>query len=135
MTDYDLSQMGSMEGGFLLIHKHTPDTIDIPVRITWTDHKNRYDDRPSAVVVTLLKNGEPADSQIVIANSSGQWKTMFEAVDEYEKGEKIQYTVTENKLTGYSTKIDGTKISNCLKTEAQDQQMADEAKRQQQSIT
>ena len=60
---------------------------------------------------------------------------MFEAVDEYEKGEKIQYTVTENKLTGYSTKIDGTKISNCLKTEAQDQQMADEAKRQQQSIT
>lgn len=135
VTDYDLSQMGSMEGGFLLIHKHTPDTIDIPVRITWTDHKNRYDDRPSAVVVTLLKNGEPADSQIVIANSSGQWKTMFEAVDEYEKGEKIQYTVTENKLTGYSTKIDGTKISNCLKTEAQDQQMADEAKRQQQSIT
>ncbi|WP_205960740.1 Cna B-type domain-containing protein [Pseudoramibacter porci] len=135
VTDYELSQMGSMNGGFLLIHKHTPETVDIPVRVTWTDHNNRYDDRPTAVVVTLLKNGEPVDSQIVIANASGQWKTMFEGVDEYEKGQKIQYTVTENKLKGYTTKIDGTKISNRLKTEAQDQMMAAEAKRQQQSIT
>lgn len=134
MDQYDISVMGGADAGFLLVHRHTPAVVDVPVRITWTDHRNRYDDRPSAVVVSLLKDGKPVDSQVVVSDASGRWHTLFQSVPAYADGKKIQYTVTEDKIEGYKTQIDGTKITNRLKSETNDEIIAKEAKRQQQNI-
>jgi hypothetical protein len=134
IDQYDISVMGGADAGFLLVHHHTPAVIDVPVQVTWTDHRNRYDDRPSAVIVSLLKNGKPVNSQVVVSDASGRWHALFQSVPEYDNGKKIQYTVTEDKIDGYKTHIDGTKITNRLKSETNDEIMAAEAKRQQQNI-
>ncbi|MGN0193613.1 MAG: Cna B-type domain-containing protein [Pseudoramibacter sp.] len=134
VSQYDLSVMGGADAGFLLVHRHTPAVVDVPVQVSWTDHKNRYDDRPSAVIVSLLKDGKPVNSQVVVSDASGRWRTLFQSVPEFENGKKIHYTVTEDKIDGYKTRIDGTKITNRLKSETDDEMMAAEAKRQQQNI-
>lgn len=40
------------------------------------------------------------------------WKYSFKDLPKYENGKEITYTVTENAVTGYSTKIDGYNITN-----------------------
>ena len=77
---------------------------------TWSDSGNQDGTRPSSITVNLLANGIKKDSKIVTAKDD--WKYSFTNLPKYENGEEIIYTITEDAVPGYSTKIDGYNITN-----------------------
>ena len=85
-------------------------TIDISGTKTWDDSDNQDGKRPKSITVNLLQNGEKINSAIV--DSSNDWQYNFTNLPKYEKGKEITYTITEDAVKDYSTKIDGYKITN-----------------------
>ncbi len=100
--------------GYDITNKHSiidnEEFIDITVTKTWKD--SGYENlRPNKVKVNLLANGEVIETKEI--TSADNWKYTFEKKDKYDKDSKeIVYTVTEEAVSGYETKIDGFNIIN-----------------------
>lgn len=90
--------------------------VSIPVQKVWNDENDRDGKRPEKVVVHLLANGE--DSGLVLELSAdNDWKGSFNDLPKYnddagnsDKAE-IVYTVSEDKVPDYTTKIEGDAAS------------------------
>lgn len=76
----------------------------------WQDQDNQAGKRPNKVTVNLLADGKMVKSQEV--SEETEWKYSFENLPEYEDGKVIEYTVTENEVSGYTTEIKGTTLTN-----------------------
>ncbi len=97
-----------------ITNSHTPATVDIPVSKTWSDADNQDGRRPGEITVNLLANGNVVRTQRLSAGQAdkeGSWSYTFTGLPEKENGQKIVYTVTEEKVTGYETTVaaDGEK--------------------------
>ncbi|MFJ8356700.1 Cna B-type domain-containing protein, partial [Bacillus paramycoides] len=76
---------------------------------TWND--NNATDRPSSVKVDLLQNGKVVDTKEVTAATN--WKYTFEKLQAYDtNGVAYIYTVKEQPVAGYESKVSGTDITN-----------------------
>ncbi|WP_260203716.1 Cna B-type domain-containing protein, partial [Lactiplantibacillus plantarum] len=63
------------------------------------------------MTVNLLANGKQIQSQKVTATD--KWQYSFKDLPEYDTdGQKITYTVTEDKVTNYTTKIEDNNLIN-----------------------
>ena len=62
----------------------------------------------SLIHIYLFADGEKIKSQ-TITESDG-WRYVFDNLDKYKDGKVIEYTVTEDKVEGYTTEINGTDI-------------------------
>ena len=93
-----------------------PETVSVPVTKVWNDENDHDGKRPEKVVVHLLANGE--DSGLVLELSAdNNWKGSFNDLPKYnddagnsDKAE-IVYTVSEDKVPDYTTKITGDAAS------------------------
>lgn len=84
-------------------------TTEVSGKKTWLDDDS--EDRPDAITVHLLANGEKITETEVKA--SDDWVYTFSDLDKYdETGKEIVYTVAEEKITGYETVINGDDITN-----------------------
>lgn len=101
---------GNATQGFTITNTHTPETTFVSGTKTWDDSDNQDGKRPKSITVNLLQNGEKINSAIV--DSSNDWQYNFTNLPKYEKGKEITYTITEDAVKDYSTKIDGYKITN-----------------------
>ncbi len=81
--------------------------INIPVEKVWDDNSNQDGKRPSSVTVTLYANGNSTDQTLTLSEAN-DWKGTFENLDEFLDGEKINYTVKEAPVSGYTTEISGS---------------------------
>lgn len=90
-------------------------TTDISVTKKWVGDKP--EDRPESITVNLLKNGEPMeDMSLTLAQSNG-WMGKFENIPlTDEKGKTIEYTISENEVKGYSSKITGNMVDGFVIT-------------------
>ena len=77
---------------------------------TWKDNDDQDGKRPESIKVNLLANGKVVQSKTV--KSSDNWKYSFTNLPEFENGQKITYTVTEDAVAGYTSTIDGYNITN-----------------------
>ena len=77
---------------------------------TWKDNDDQDGKRPDSIRVNLLANGKVVQSKTVKA--SDNWKYSFTNLPEFENGQKITYTVTEDAVAGYTSTIDGYNITN-----------------------
>ena len=85
---------------------------------TWDDANNQDKKRPEKITVILLANGEPIQNPDVKPDENGKWKYSFKNLPKYDnKGKEIQYTVKEEPVEGYKSKIDGYNITNSYKPE------------------
>ena len=113
------------ESGKLIIQKEfdiepwepfVPDDspLDIPVTKTWNDNNNKDGNRPGAVTVRLLADGqEVANAQLSEANG---WKTVFTGLPRMtDEKVKINYTITEDPVEWYEAEIHGFNIRNNYK--------------------
>ena len=96
--------------GYDITNSHKTYTIDIAGSKTWNDADNQDGKRPDSITVRLLANGAEVDSQEVTAENN--WTYKFEKVAQYANGKKIEYTVNEDIVEGYTTSIEGFKITN-----------------------
>ncbi|WP_167498240.1 Cna B-type domain-containing protein [Bacillus dicomae] len=74
----------------------------------WEDYNNKFNTRPGSIKVQLLQNGKEFKTEEVKADKEG--------LPKYDgQGNEIKYTVSEVKVDGYETKVEGTTITNTYK--------------------
>ncbi len=94
-------------------------THNINGNIIWNDEENKYTSRPSAIEVTLHSD-EPATEEGVLQTPSKKTVTREQYEFENLQTKKIKdntnykYTVSQNKVPGYETLINGYDITNHL---------------------
>ena len=99
----------------ILTNTHTPETVSISGAKTWDDGDNRDGKRPASITVNLNKNGNTINSKVVTANDG--WTYSFDSLPKYENGTLINYTITEDTVSGYTTAINGYDITNTYEPE------------------
>ena len=76
---------------------------------TWND--GNATDRPSSIKVDLLQNGNVIQTHDVLAVMG--WKYIFSDLEAYDaEGKAYEYTVKEQPVPGYESKVSGTDITN-----------------------
>ncbi len=79
---------------------------------TWDDGNNQDGKRPKSITVKLLANNVEKAQTTVEADNKGNWTYSFENLPKYEDGKEVAYTVTEDKVDGYTTSYRGYNITN-----------------------
>ena len=91
--------------------KPAPETINISGTKTWEDEDDKYGERPESITVNLMADGVKVDSKTV--SSGDNWAYSFEEVLKYNAEDKeIVYTVSEEVVENYETKVNGYNITN-----------------------
>lgn len=86
------------------------DSISVTGSKTWVDGDNQDGVRPTSITVNLLADEVEIDEQVVSEDTN--WAYNFENLPIEANGTEITYTVTEDEVEGYTTKIDGYDITN-----------------------
>ena len=101
--------------GLTITNKYTPEEIEIAGGKTWDDNENQDGKRPEKIVIKLWKFEEMIASMEVTAEDNWSWN--FGKFPAYANGEKIEYTITEDAVEGYTTTINGFNVTNTYKPE------------------
>ncbi|MDQ8837454.1 Cna B-type domain-containing protein, partial [Streptococcus ruminantium] len=96
--------------GTNITNTHTPETTQVSGTKTWNDNNDQDGKRPKSITVNLLADGKVVQSQEVTA--ANNWEYTFTDLPKYANGKEIVYTVSEEKVDGYETKVEGTNITN-----------------------
>lgn len=107
---YTYTLSGSAANGFTITNTHTPETTSVSGIKTWDDKNNQDGKRPDSITVRLWGNNKDVATKTVTANDN--WTYNFTNLPKYEKGKEITYTITEDAVADYSTKVDGYNITN-----------------------
>ncbi|MDO4169671.1 MAG: Cna B-type domain-containing protein [Lachnospiraceae bacterium] len=86
--------------------------IDVSGKKEWDDANNQDGIRPESITINLLENGEKVDSKEIKPDEKGNWEWTFQDLDRYKDGKEIKYTITEEKVKGYETKIEDYNVIN-----------------------
>ncbi|MGI5875058.1 MAG: Cna B-type domain-containing protein [Bacillota bacterium] len=96
--------------GWNVINTHEPEKTNISGEKVWQDGNDQDGLRPESVVIHLLADGEEVGQKEVSAGD--EWRYAFSNLDKFKSGKEITYTVTEDAVPGYETKIEGTRVIN-----------------------
>jgi pilin isopeptide linkage protein len=93
---------GSVEDGFTITNKHTPEVVDITVTKEWVGPE-------AGAVQAQLYAGEEAVGEPVTLDSGHSWTYTWEDQPVYANGQKISYKVDEvTTPTGYEKQVTGS---------------------------
>lgn len=113
---YSAVVTGTQEDGFLITNSHSPELTQISGSKTWDDNNNKDGVRPESITIRLLKNGKEIESRVITEKDGWAWN--FTDLPKYESsGAEIQYTITEDAVTGYTTTYDGYNVINSYNPE------------------
>ena len=107
---YQSQVTGNAADGFVVTNTYKPETIKISGQKKWEDADNQDGKRPNAVRVKILKGQDIVDVQEVTA--ANDWKYESNPLPKYAAGQEIAYTVAEEAVSGYTSKVDGYNITN-----------------------
>ena len=107
---YQSQVTGNAADGFVVTNTYKPETIKISGQKKWDDAENQDGKRPNAVRVKILKGQDIVDVQEVTAANG--WKYESNPLPKYAAGQEIAYTVAEEAVSGYTSKVDGYNITN-----------------------
>ena len=109
--------------GYDITNSYTPGKTSVQVTKAWEDNNNQDGKRPGLVEVQLLKNGEEVPGKILTLLGKNNWSGSFIDLDEYEAGEKIEYTVKEIGVNkGYTSMVNGSQEAGYIITNTLDQE-------------
>ena len=98
---------------FNVKNTHIPEITKVEGSKTWDDADNQDGVRPESITVNLMANGKKVDTVTVTAED--EWKYSFENLPKFEAGKEIKYTISEDAVEGYETKVDGFNLTNVHK--------------------
>lgn len=107
---YQAQVIGNAAEGFVVTNTHQPETIKISGQKKWEDADNQDGKRPASVKVKILNGDTVVDEQEV--TSANEWKYESKALPKYAAGQEIVYTVAEEAVSGYTSRVDGYNITN-----------------------
>ena len=89
--------------GYDIINEHKPETVDVKGDKKWLDDNDKDKKRPDEITVGLyVDNTKIKETKATKANN---WEFKFENLPKYKKGKKIEYTVKEEPVEGYTSSI------------------------------
>ena len=97
--------------GMNITNTYTPKTTSVSGTKTWVDYDNKYNSRPESITINLLANGGKVDSK-TITPQNDSWTYKFEGLPVYKNGKKIIYTISEDTVSGYKSKVTGYNVTN-----------------------
>ena len=97
--------------GYDITNTHEVEKIEISGEKTWDDNNNQDGKRPNEITVILFADGQKYASKVVTVNDN--WKYTFENLPKYrDGGVEVKYTVDEEMVKEYVSKVDGYNITN-----------------------
>ena len=109
LADYITDISGNPTNGFVIKNTYSPELINIGVNKEWADNSDQDGIRPTSIYVKLIgKVGEETvytseRTEISDLNTKDTWTYTFEKLPSTYYGEKITYSVEEEKVDGYDT--------------------------------
>jgi hypothetical protein len=90
---------------FTVTNTHIPETVNVDVTKIWTDGENQDGNRPDSISVILTgSDGKRYATTITAANN---WKHTFLKLPKFfNEGTQIEYTLTEDTMSGYSDVVE-----------------------------
>ena len=107
---YQSQVTGNAADGFVVTNTYTPETVKVSGQKKWDDAENQDGKRPASVKVKILNGDTVVDEQNV--TSANEWKYESKALPKYAAGQEITYTVSEEAVPGYTSKVEGYNITN-----------------------
>ena len=98
LEGYETLITGSMKEGFTIVNTITG-KLSIGVTKTWIGRE------ADSVIINLLANGVKVQSQKLSKHNN--WQHVFPDLEKYKDGVEIVYTIEEETLEGYRSKIKG----------------------------
>lgn len=93
--------------GYDLINTHAPDKTSVFVVKKWDDGGNADKIQPKNVEVKLFANGHDTGKTLTLTEKNN-WAGVFSDLAIYKDGDKIEYTVQETAVDGYTSQISGS---------------------------
>lgn len=100
---------GIGSNGTIKFGKDAP-TTEVSVEKKWNDNDDEKKVRPVSITVNLIANYDGKEYKVdsVILNKDNNWKHTFKDLPTVNDNNTITYTVKEETVTGYSSKITGS---------------------------
>ena len=98
------------ENTFTITNTREPEKTEVEGKKTWDDKNDQDGKRPKEIKINLLKNRTVVETKTVTEKDGWKWK--FENLDKYEKGQEINYSITEEKVEEYTTVVKGYDVIN-----------------------
>ena len=102
--------------GMDITNTHEVAQTNISGQKTWKDNDDQDGKRPNEITVNLLADGEKVATKTVTAKDG--WKYEFTNLDQFKNGKQIKYTISEDKVAGYATQVNGYNLTNTLKNDS-----------------
>ena len=101
---------GDIINGFIIKNSRESEKINIEGSKTWKDNNDREKKRPETIIVNLLANGKKIKS--IEVSKKDKWSWSFNNLDKYDNGKEIIYTISEDKVKDYTSRVDGYDLIN-----------------------
>ena len=111
-STYAVNVSGNAREGYTVTNTHTPQTIKIEGHKIWEDDHDTADLRPNQITIRLKADGKEVDSRDVSRKEN--WKWSFENLPKYAEGKEVTYTITEDAIEDYTSRIDGYDVVNTV---------------------
>lgn len=100
-----MNDIRSSGNTFTVTNTHIPETVNVDVTKIWTDGENQDGNRPDSISVILTgSDGKRYTTTITAANN---WKHTFLKLPKFfNEGTQIEYTLTEDTMSGYSNVVE-----------------------------
>jgi|GEM_PF-6548735 len=112
---YTTEYSGDQRQGFVVTNSHTPvlgeEAVSVSGKKTWNDANDQDGMRPKSITIRLFANGKEADSVKVTEADGWEW-TIADLAKYDESGKEIAYTISEDKVDGYTTTVNGYDVTN-----------------------
>ncbi len=120
---YTVKEVGEVNGytttvddqtpnNIVIKNMHTPEEIEIKGTKSWCDANNQDGKRPEKITVKLFADGAEIATKEVKADAQGNWEYDFGKLPKYKNGVEIKYTVKEEPVEGYTSKVNGYDVKN-----------------------
>lgn len=90
---------------FTITNTHIPETVNVDVTKIWTDGENQDGNRPDSISVILT--GSDGKRYTTTITATNNWKHTFLKLPKFfNEGTQIEYTLTEDTMSGYSDVVE-----------------------------
>ena len=106
ITEDSVKDYTTTVDGYNVTNTHKPGKVSVPVTKAWNDGNNQDGIRPEAIKVHLYADGKDTGKELELTKENN-WSGVFTDLDEKAAGKKIEYTIKEDKVDGYTSEITG----------------------------
>ena len=113
--DYTIKEVGTPDGytssvdDLTITYKHIPETKSVTVTLLWDDESDQDKLRPKEVTLTLFGADKTYTGKLT--GNGKEWSYTFDNVIVNQGGKPIEYTIKNNEIDKYVTKIENLTIT------------------------